>query len=204
MNPTRIPTTGNTTPSLNDHSHAQRSKFKKLPAPVHHEPDSRNWALEWADSGELAPHSCACAETENLPRIILVSGDGSLMPELHRALDPCPLEIRTVGSCLEAGREIGDCRTADVVFTDIQLPDGNWKQVLQMAGRIPTRVEVILVSRFVDVRLYLDALEAGAFDFVVPPFQTVEIGYIVVNAIYACFKQGSHGFSGNIPGATAV
>lgn len=126
------------------------------------------------------------------------------MPELSRVLHPCPLEIRALKSCLEAAHEIGRCSTADVIFTDLYLPDGGWKQMLQMARQTPARAEVILVSRFVDVPLYLDALEAGAFDFVVPPFNTVELGYIIVNAAYACFKQRDHRLSGHFANATAV
>ncbi len=100
------------------------------------------------------------------------------MQELACALDPCPLEIRTVTGCREAGGGIGRHGTADVIFTDVQLPDGDWKRVLQMARHSPSPAEVIVVSRFVDVPLYLDALEEGVFDFVVPPLRTVEIGYI--------------------------
>ena len=156
------------------------------------------------DSNQASIQGRASAETEPLPRIILVSGNDRLMPELNRVLNPCPLEIRPLKNCLEAGKEIGRGDTADVIFTDIQLSDGDWKQVLQMARKAPARAEVILVSRFVDVPLYLDALEAGAFDFIVPPFHTVELGYIIVNAIYTCSKQRGHRFSSNSPDATAA
>jgi CheY-like chemotaxis protein len=156
------------------------------------------------DSNQSFLQDSASAKTESLPRIVIVSSNDALISELSRVLDPCPLEIRTLKSCLEAGKEIGSGATADVIFTDIQLSDGDWKQVLQMARKAPARAEVILVSRIVDVPLYLDALEAGAFDFVVPPFHTVELGYIIVNAIYTCSKQRSHRFSSNSPDATAA
>ena len=116
------------------------------------------------------------------------------MLELDRALNPCPLEIRTVTSCREAGDEIGRNSMADVIITDVQLFDGDWKRVLQMARQSPTPAEVV-VSRFVDASLYLDALEEGVFDYVVPPFRTVELGYIIVNAIYACLKGCNQKFS---------
>jgi CheY-like chemotaxis protein len=202
MDTTRVTVTGSTTSSPNDHSKGQRPRSKEVPAPLRHQSADRSSARRWHEHGKLAPYACVCAKAENLPRIILVSGKDTLMPELSRALDPCPLEIRTLKSCLEAARGIGSSTTPGVVFSDVQLPDGDWKQVLQMARQAPARAEVILVSRFVDVRLYLDALEAGAFDFVAPPFHTVELGYIIVNAIYACFKHRTHRFSGNVPDVT--
>jgi CheY-like chemotaxis protein len=204
MPTTRVPITGNPTPSPKDHSRGRRSKVRNFPRPMRPPSDGRSLALNWLENGKLSPHGCACAETEDLPRIILVSGDDTLMPELSRVLDPCPLEIRTLKSCLEAAHEIGCRTTADIIFTGVQLSDGDWRQVLQMARRSPARAEVILVSRFVDVGLYLDALEAGAFDFVVPPFHTVELGYIIVNAIYASLKKRTHSFSGNFVVETAV
>ena len=200
----RGPITGNPTASPKEPSRGRRSKVTNFPRPMRPQSDGRSMALNWLESGGLSPHGCACAETEDLPRIILVSGDDTLMPELSRVLDPCPLEIRALKSCLEAAHEIGCRATADIIFTDVQLPDGDWRQVLQMARRSPARAEVILVSRHVDVGLYLDALEVGAFDFVVPPFHTVELGYIIVNAIYACLKQRTHSLSGNYAAGTTV
>lgn len=117
------------------------------------------------------------------------------MLEMEHILNPCPLEIRTVTSCREAGCEIERNSTADVIFTDVQLFDGDWKQVLQMARQSPNPAELVVVSRFVDVPLYLEALEEGVFDFVVPPFRPVELGYIIVNAIYSCFKGRTQRFS---------
>lgn len=204
MAPTRILAIDDTTTSSDDHSWGQRFALKEHRASLRTRPDVRSQGLKRSDMGELTPPGSVCPETDELPRIILVSGDDSLMPELSRVLHPCPLEIRTLKSSLEAAQEIGRCSTAAVIFTDLRLPDGDWKQMLQMARRTPARAEVILVSRFVDVPLYLDALEAGAFDFVVPPFNTVELGYIIVNAAYACFKQATHRLSGHFANATAV
>ena len=200
MATTRIPIAGNSNPSPNSHSRGQRPK--ELPASLHPQSDGR--VLKRLSVGEPSAYSFARGETEELPRIILVSGDDMLLAELSRVLDPCPLEIRTLKSCLDAANEIGRCSTASVIFADIQLPDGGWKHVLQLAREASARAEVILVARFVDVRVYLDALEAGAFDFVVPPFHTVELGYIIVNATYACFKQRTRGLPGHFPNATAV
>lgn len=184
---TRVPTAENTAPSLNSRPRGQTSNSKDLAAPSRPQPGGEGWALRQPAISGL-PLGVS-EDLENLPRIILVSGDDSLMPELSRVLHPCPLEIRSVKSCQEAAYEVGRCGTADVIFTDSQLPDGDWKHVLQLSRGAAARSVVILASRFVDVRLYLDALEAGAFDYVVPPFNTVGLGYIIVNAAYACLKK---------------
>jgi FixJ family two-component response regulator len=66
-----------------------------------------------------------------------------------------------------------------LIFTDSQLPDGTWADVVRLAGNARTPTSVIVVSRLVDVRFYLDALENGAFDFIAPPFEPMELAHIV-------------------------
>lgn len=76
------------------------------------------------------------------------------------------------------------------IFTDVQLLDGDWKQVLQVAQQDPVPVQVVIVSRIGDIHLYLlDALDACAFDSNVPPFRGSEVDYILVNAFRACVKH---------------
>lgn len=156
-----------------------------------------------ADCG-VDPKSCGCIDMEGIARISLVSNGDALMTALNRALAPCPLEVRLLRSCQEACVELGSSTTAEVIFTDVQLPDGDWRQLLSLARERATRVEVIVVSRFVDIDLYLDTLEAGAFDFVVPPFRTEELGYVVVNAMYECYRQRTRRISGNSPDPMAA
>lgn len=186
------------TSSLKDRPRSKGAEFLELPMPSGDKAGDRNQVSRMPGSRRLALRGCACVETEDLPRIILVSSGDGLMASLCRALDPCPLEIRHLQNCGQVAREIGRCTTGQVIFTDVQLPDGDWKQVLGMARQTSARAEMIVASRFVDVPLYLDALEAGAYDFVVPPFRTVELGYIIVNAIYACSKQRTQRFSGSM------
>lgn len=183
------------------------------PAPVNYltgdQPASPGWrgslrtAADPASQGSMLvdacrvhPGACGWVEAEGLPRISLVSNGDALMAALNQALEPCPLEIRLFRSCHEAWIELGRSTTAEVIFTDVQLPDGDWRRLLGLARENESRAEVIIVSRFVDVPLYLDALEAGAFDFVVPPFRTEELGYVIVNAMYGCCKQRSRKISG--------
>ena len=56
---------------------------------------------------------------------------------------------------------------------------------LPFARRMPSPVPVVVVSRYVDVDLYLDALEKGAWDYIVPPFRAADLAYVVNGAIWA-------------------
>lgn len=66
-----------------------------------------------------------------------------------------------------------------LIFTDVILPDGTWADVAEEAKNATTPCPVIVVSRFVDLSLYLEALQRGAADFIVAPFSTAELGSII-------------------------
>ena len=44
-------------------------------------------------------------------------------------------------------------------------------------------VKVIVVSRFIDVRLYVDTMVGGAFDFIVPPMSSDELTHVLNCAV---------------------
>lgn len=77
-----------------------------------------------------------------------------------------------------------------MIFTDITLPDGTWADVLRLAAQHV--VPVILVSRFVDSGLYINSLEHGVFDFVVPPFMGADLAHIVRCAVGHSHRRFSH------------
>jgi FixJ family two-component response regulator len=71
----------------------------------------------------------------------------------------------------------------DLIFTDTALADGIWAEVEALAKRMLPRVPVIVVSGQVNVPLYLDALERGASDFIVPPFRDADLDHVVRGAL---------------------
>ena len=67
----------------------------------------------------------------------------------------------------------------ELVFTDTQLPDGTWSDVVRLAEGARAPVNVIVVSRLVDIPLYVRAIEQGAFDFITPPFESADLAYVI-------------------------
>jgi FixJ family two-component response regulator len=65
------------------------------------------------------------------------------------------------------------------VSTEAQLTDGNWADVLTLAAKASEPVNVIVVAPHVDLILYIQAVERGAFDFIVPPFFDPELLHVV-------------------------
>lgn len=69
------------------------------------------------------------------------------------------------------------------IFTAIALPDGNWADVAEAAHSATPPSPVIVVSRFVDLNLYCEALQKGAADFIVAPFTTQDLQCVIRSAM---------------------
>ena len=72
---------------------------------------------------------------------------------------------------------------APLVFTDTQLLDGTWADILAAAEKAAEPVNVIVVARVVDTRFSIEAIETGAFDFLAPPFVATDLAHVVRSAL---------------------
>ena len=69
-----------------------------------------------------------------------------------------------------------------VVLTDAALPDGDWREVLQIVAQAGINIEVVVCSRLGDHKLSMDVLEHGAYDVLVEPYECEEVRRIVETA----------------------
>lgn len=90
------------------------------------------------------------------------------------------IELRTACSIDEVLRQ--PLQSAPVVFYDTDLPVP-WRVALkQLLLRWPA-CRVVFVSRLADNSMWVDMLDAGAFDLLMKPFRTVEIQWILRGAL---------------------
>jgi DNA-binding NtrC family response regulator len=120
------------------------------------------------------------------------------------------MAARRVRSCAAAYALLQESILPSVVLTDTSLPDGSWADVLKAACTVRPSPPVIVVSRLVDIRLYLDVLESGAYDFIVPPLTQADWAHILRGALLkgCCAAQRSRGESNRVvsvkPGAVST
>lgn len=82
-------------------------------------------------------------------------------------------------SCREAFAWLKSWKPPELIFTAITLPDGTWEDVLSLAAKMSRTTSVIVVDRWFDIQLYAEAVQRGAFDFIVPPFDRSNLVHIV-------------------------
>lgn len=93
---------------------------------------------------------------------------------IHRLkeLNIASLQLRTV---VETKYELKRLHRPALIFTAVTLPDGTWADVVDAARDASSPCPVIVVSRLVDLELYLEVLQKGAADFIVPPFEANDL-----------------------------
>ena len=69
-----------------------------------------------------------------------------------------------------------------IVICECQLPDGNWKDVLNRIMAMVDRPRLIVVSRHADERLWAEVLNMGAFDLLSIPFREEELAFTIGSA----------------------
>jgi DNA-binding NtrC family response regulator len=87
-----------------------------------------------------------------------------------------------------------DCREAaahlkrsaiSVVICDTDLPDGDWKDVLEHVQEARSAPVLIVTSRVADHSLWAEVLNLGGYDVLAQPFDREEVTRVVTSAVRA-------------------
>ena len=119
---------------------------------------------------------------EQITALLLHKLGDSLGP-LKLALEGQAMEVCWMRNCQEASTLLLGANPPHLVFTEIDLSDGTWADVVKLAVKAQKAVNVIVVARLADVRFYLETIVSGAFDFIVPPLTGDELGHVVRCAV---------------------
>ena len=123
-------------------------------------------------------------------KVALVGNDGSPHTyALHHQLLAQSVVVRPTRCCKDLAAQLAAPDPPELILTDLAVSDGTWEDVVQIAQRAPLPVDVIVVSRLVDIHLYVEAIEKGAFDFITPPFENCELSHILRTASWNVAKK---------------
>lgn len=112
-------------------------------------------------------------------KALLVQSRHDPLDALRSALEEHLIETFTARNCAEAAQALWSDSPPHLVFTGIQLADGNWADVLTLAAKASAPVNVIVVAPFADVSFYVHTIERGAFDFIVSPLSDQELLHVL-------------------------
>lgn len=86
-----------------------------------------------------------------------------------------------------------ESRVFDIIITDYKMDGYDGLQVMEIARTINPSVKVIVISGFLQKSTASDALNRGAFGFIIKPFKINDIKHIVKKAEASIGKNGHAG-----------
>jgi DNA-binding NtrC family response regulator len=121
--------------------------------------------------------------TRNSANILVVDDDATTRDLLHEVLSGEHYRVVTSASGEEA-LEIGRRESFDVIISDMRLgPQLNGLDVLRAYKAVQPESQVILITAFGSMETAIEAVKAGAFDYLSKPFKLEEVLLVVERAL---------------------
>ncbi|MDR2013620.1 MAG: sigma-54 dependent transcriptional regulator [Rhodanobacter sp.] len=107
-------------------------------------------------------------------KALVVDDERDIRELLALTLGRMGLIVETAATVAEAYERLATCRYA-LCFTDMRLPDGSGQDIIKLIAECYADTPVAMITAYGNISAAVDALKAGAFDFVSKP---VDIGVL--------------------------
>jgi DNA-binding NtrC family response regulator len=116
------------------------------------------------------------------PRVLIVDDEPRMAEVIGTALSRADYDCRNCGSGAEALAAL-ESFAADVVVTDWKMPDMDGMELLRRLRAERPELPVILLTAYGSVPAAVEAMRAGAFDYITKPFDNDELRTLVARAL---------------------
>ncbi len=114
--------------------------------------------------------------------LLIVDDEASLRDFLSIVFEQDKWSVTTAGT-LEAARTAWQKTEPDVVLCDLMLPDGSGLELLREIKTQTPSIAVIMITAHTSTKSAVDALKAGAADYIAKPFDVDELKIIIRKAV---------------------
>jgi DNA-binding NtrC family response regulator len=119
-------------------------------------------------------------------RILAIDDEETMLRILRRSLEPEGYVVDTFSNGREAVARLRTNGPVDVVITDMMLPGGmDGLKVIEEARSVDKDIMVIVITAYSSVESAVNAVKAGAYDFIPKPFDPEQILIVVKRAVEA-------------------
>ena len=123
-------------------------------------------------------------------RVLVVDDDPAILRSMKRGLEGAGFEVEGLGEARDVLDRVTTWRP-DVLLLDLVLPDGDGVEVCRAVRAADPRTPIIVLSAVGDDARKVDALNAGADDYVTKPFSMPELQARIRAAIRRSAGHGS-------------
>lgn len=122
-------------------------------------------------------------------KIIIVEDEDTLCESLKRVFIRNGYDVDISGSA-ETAIELLKTKAYDVIITDIVLPGISGIDLLKKYKKQKPEQIVIIMTAYANLETAIEALRAGAYDYLTKPFTHEEILGVVKNAVSGVPPRG--------------
>jgi two-component system response regulator PilR (NtrC family) len=115
-------------------------------------------------------------------RILIIDDELSVREFFEILLTKEGYEVVTALDGQDALKLMRD-QTFDLIITDLQLKNGDGMSILKESKRVALDVPVIMITAFATTDSAVEAMKAGAFDYLSKPFKIEEIKVVISKAL---------------------
>jgi DNA-binding NtrC family response regulator len=109
---------------------------------------------------------------------LLVPGINESFIELKPHLKEQSVEVWSAQNCAEVAQLL-DQTHPELIFTGTQLSDGSWRDIITLTENASAPTNVVVVGKFGNTDMHPTPMDYGAFDFILPPFETAPLAHVV-------------------------
>jgi two-component system response regulator AtoC len=125
-------------------------------------------------------------------KVLVVDDDAAIGVVLEALLRQAAYDVSYVGSVDAAIQEL-ERDGADVLLTDLRMPDADGMDLLAVVTRRWPGLPVILLTAHGTVPIAVDAMRRGAADFLLKPFDREELLFVMNKAMFAARARDRNG-----------
>ena len=110
-----------------------------------------------------------------MAHVLVVDDERSTLEALSTILRREGHAVQTAASAQEALAQLEDGKEPDLLLSDVRMPKMDGLELLRHMKAHQAEIVVIMMSGHQDVTAAVEAMKAGAFDYLVKPFGREEV-----------------------------
>ena len=131
--------------------------------------------VETAPAAAGAPDAPAPAEPH---RVFVIDDDDVMLLVCRRTLEKDGYRVETFGNGRDGLKRLADMKP-QLVLVDLKMPELNGLEVIARVRAIAPEVVIAVITGYATIATAVDAMKAGAYDFLPKPFTPDELRLIV-------------------------
>ena len=116
------------------------------------------------------------------PRLLIVDDESHIVEMLTIVFQKEGYRVTGAHTCAEGLAQL-EAGAPDLVLTDLKMPDGTGFEILKKTQEISPSTPVVMITAYTTTKTAIEALKAGAYDYIAKPFDVDELKHVVGRAL---------------------